>query len=270
MNLRVPDILTTDNSGKYMVSIRLWPGGLSFAGHIPSEKDSFFYTEIEIDRSISYIQAIKGIFFAHPFFLYTYKHTYVICANRQYTLVPENICPEQQKEQLMSFVFSSPEEKILKESLDELDSEILFGISPKVHDFFSRSLINPIFTHSVTHLLIQWRIQSLTTYPKQLYVALHEDTMDAACFYRETLLFINSFQVDDSADILYYILYVWKQIGLDQQKDKLILYANTDTYQSLKEKLHTYLMRISYIQPRQSGTGLEVSPDITALFQCES
>ena len=268
MNLRVPDILT-GNSEKYNVSIRLWSGGLSFAGHIPSEKNSFFYAETEIDRTQSYIKAIKDIFFAHPFFSYTYKRTCVMCANRQYTLIPENIFMEQQKEQLMSFVFSSPEEKILHESLDEFDCKILFGIQLKVYDFFSRMLINPTFTHAVTAQLIHWRHRSLTTYPKQLYVALYEDTMDAACFYRETLLFINSFQVDDPADMLYYILYIWKQTDLDQQNDKLILFASTETCQMLKENLHTYLSQIEYVQPRQSDTGLEVPPDVTALFQCK-
>ena len=270
MNLCVPDILTTGNSEKYTVSIRLCSDGLSFAGHIPSEKDSFFYTETEIDRTKPYIQAIKDIFFAHSFFSCTFKHTYVICANRQYTLVPENIFLEQQKERLMSFVFSSPEEKILYESLNELDSVILFGIQPKVYDFFSRSLINPIFTHAVTAQLTQWRDRSLTAYPKQLYVALYKDTMDAACFYRESLLFINSFHVHDSADMLYYILYIWKQTGMDQQKDKLILFANTETYLALKEQLQTYLLQIEHVPPRLSDTGLEVPPDITALIQCES
>ena len=270
MNLCVPDILTTDNSEKYIVSIRLLSGGLSFAGFIPSVKDSFFYAETGTDPTKPYIKAVKDIFFAHPFFSYAYKHTYVGCTNRQYTLIPENIFLEQQKEQLMSYVFSSPEEQILHESLDEFGCKILFGIQPNVYDFFSRMLINPIFTHAITPQLIQWRYRSLTAYPKQLYVALHEDTIDAACFYRETLLFINSFQVDNPTDMLYYILYIWKQTGLDQQQDKLILFANTETCQTLKEKLQTYLLQIECVQPRQSGTGLEVPPDVTALIQCES
>ena len=270
MNLRVPDILTTGNSEKYTVSIRLWSGGLSFAGHIPSEKDSFFYTATEIDRTKPYIQAIKDIFFAHPFFSYAYKQTYIICANRQYTLIPANIFLEQQKEQLMSFVFSSPEGKTLYESLDELDSKILFGIQPKVYDFFSRALLNPTFTHAITPLLNQWRNKSVIQYPKLLFAALHEDTMHAACFYRENLLFINSFQVDDTADMLYYILYIWKQTGMDQQTDKLILLANNGINQTLKETLQSYLLQIEHVQPRLSDTGLEVPPDIIALFSCES
>ena len=34
MTLRVTDTLTADNSEKYEVSIRLWPGGLSFSGYV--------------------------------------------------------------------------------------------------------------------------------------------------------------------------------------------------------------------------------------------
>ena len=267
MNLRVPDILTAGNSEKYKVSIRLSPGGLSFAGINPSDKGSFFYTETTIDRSIRYMQAIKDVFFANPFFSYTYEQIYVVCANRQYTLVPETIFDETQK--VMSFVFSAPEEKTLHERLDELESEILFYIQPDVYEFFSRSLLRPKFTHSITLLLNTWRKQNLTAFPRQLYVALREDMMDVACFNKGAILFINSFHVDDPDDILYYIMYVWKQTGLDQQNDNLVLFANAQIYQALKETFQTYLSQTEFIQSQRTETNSEVPPDITALFQCE-
>ena len=270
MNLCVPDTLTVNSSEKYTVSIRLWPGGLSFAGHIPEEKDSFFYTETTIDLAKPYIAAIKELFFVHPFLTYSYRHTYVIYANRQYTLVPEDVFVEKEQKELMAFVFSSPDEKTLHERLEESGCEMLYSIPSDVHDFFSRSLLRPTFTHAIVPLLIQWRKQSVINYPKQLYVALHEDTMDAVCFDRDTMLFINSFQFDSANDILYYLLYIWKQIGLDQQKDQLILFANSRVYETLKETLQTYVLQVEYMQPQLSERGLEVPADITALFQCES
>ena len=36
MTISIPDTLTTDNSEKYIVSIRLRSGGLSFSGYDPS------------------------------------------------------------------------------------------------------------------------------------------------------------------------------------------------------------------------------------------
>jgi len=270
MNLRVPDALMVDNSEKYVVSIRLSPDGLAFSGYIPSEKDSFFYEEIKTDQAKNHVQAIKDVFFAHPFFAYSYKQIYVVCANRQYTIVPDNVFVEKQKEQLMSFVFSSPDGKTLYERLDEFDSVLLFGIQPEVYEFFSRSLLRPVFTHAVTPMLIQWKKHNLTGFPKQLYVALHDDIIDVACFDKGTLLFINSFHFDDPDDILYYILYVWKQTGLDQQKDKLFLSANARMYQTLQETLQTYLLQIELIQSPWIDANMEVPPDITALFQCGS
>ena len=268
MNLHVPDTLTAGNSEKYIVSIRLWPGGLSFAGWITSDRDSFFYGETVIDRKKRYNHFIKELFFAHPFFSYTYKQIVVISANRQYTLVPSSIFLEKEKEQLMSFVFSAPDEKALHDQLDEFESVVLYSIQPDVYEFLSRSLLRPTFTHAITPTLNQWKQHNLTGYHKQVYVALHENMMDVACFDKGALLFINSFHVDDAADIIYYILYIWKLTGLDQLQDELLLYTNLRMYQTLAKTLQTYLSHIELIQTRSPDVNLEVPPDITALFQC--
>ena len=56
MTISIPDTLTTDNSEKYIVSIRLRSGGLSFSGYDPSAGGSFFYRETEFDgRSLSFL-----------------------------------------------------------------------------------------------------------------------------------------------------------------------------------------------------------------------
>ena len=55
MTISIPDTLTTDNSEKYIVSIRLRSGGLSFSGYDPSAGGSFFYRETEFDLSLIHI-----------------------------------------------------------------------------------------------------------------------------------------------------------------------------------------------------------------------
>ncbi|MDR3260459.1 MAG: DUF3822 family protein [Tannerella sp.] len=273
MILRVPDTLAIDNAEKYEVSIRLWPDGLSFAGHIPSEKESFFYTETKFDRAKSYVQVLKDVFFEHVFFSYPYKKTYVVCVNGQYTLVPATVFAEEHKEQLMSFVFSAPASKILHEPVEALDAEMLFGISREIYEFCSRSLIHPRFIHAITPLLLHWRKQNLACYPKQLYVVLHENIMDAACYDKGSLLFLNSFGVENMADILYYILYIWKQTGINQLEDQLLLSATPPVYRQLKEILQKYVQHIEPVKhpSRPASMGNEEVPlDILSLFGCES
>ena len=56
MTISIPDTLTTDNSEKYIVSIRLRSGGLSFSGYDPSaEEVSFIGKRNSIGRSLSFL-----------------------------------------------------------------------------------------------------------------------------------------------------------------------------------------------------------------------
>ena len=56
MTISIPDTLTTDNSEKYIVSIRLRSGGLSFSGYDPRLEGSFFYRNgNSIGRSLSFL-----------------------------------------------------------------------------------------------------------------------------------------------------------------------------------------------------------------------
>lgn len=63
MTISIPDTLTTDNSEKYIVSIRLRSGGLSFSAYSPSVNESFFYRDIEFDRTKPYVSSLKECFF---------------------------------------------------------------------------------------------------------------------------------------------------------------------------------------------------------------
>lgn len=56
MTISIPDTLTTDNSEKYIVSIRLRSDGLSFPGMIPRlEEVSFIGKRNSIGRSLSFL-----------------------------------------------------------------------------------------------------------------------------------------------------------------------------------------------------------------------
>jgi len=268
MSHNVSNALTPGNAGKYIVSIRLWPGGLSFAGIVPDDKSSFFCKEIALDKTAGYAQALKNAFFSNEFFTYVYKRLYVLCANRLYTLVPDNIFAEQQKERLMAFTFSTPDYKTLYEGIDGMDTKIVFGLQPDVYAFCSRSLNNPQYVHAVTRMLTNWHKNSLLHIRKQLYVALYNGVMHAACFDKGAALFVNSFKYEDRDDILYYTLYIWQQLGMDQMHDELYIASTADMYAKVSVELKTYLSHIQAIVPAWPEAA-ETPYDVVALLLCE-
>lgn len=247
MTVSVPDTLTIDNSENYIMSIRLRSGGLSFSGYNPLVGESFFYREAEFDRAVSYISSLKEFFFSHEFFAWTYKRIHVICVSSGYTLVPVDHFREKRKEQLLAFNFSQPEERCLTNHLDT-QTELLFGIDEEVYEFCSRSLLHPVFIHYMIPLLSLWKKQGQLSLGRRMYAVLGRKQMDVVCYEQDNLLFSNSFQVEQASDLLYYILYVWKQVGLDQQRDRLFLFGETSIRAQLSESLRTYLQ---HIQPME-------------------
>lgn len=274
MTISISDKLTVHNSEKYVLSIRLWPGGFSFYGYDPSESESLFYRETEFDRTKPYISSLKEFFFENEFLSYTYKRTNVICVSPQYTLVPGDAFYEKEKERLLSFSFSSPDSRCLNNLLKEEQAEVVFGLDEELYEFCSRSLINPRFIHHITPLLALWKKQSRLRLPHQLFVVLHRKIMDVVCFGQGSLLFANSFEFEDSGDILYYILYVWKQLGLDQRKDQLQISGDTALRTNVTNTLQNYVQFVGLQEiPSEAyllGAEIAQAPmDLIALSICE-
>ena len=274
MTIRIPDTLTTDNSEKYIVSIRLRSGGLSFSGYDPSLGGSFFYRETEFDRAVSFISSLKEFFFAHEFLTWTYKRVNVICAFPEYSLVPDNYWGHGEERRLLDFNFSTSELYCLTDTLKEQQAKLVFGVDEEVYEFCSRSLLHPFFSHCMTYPLILWTRESRASLSRQMYVVVERKRMDVVCCAQGKLLFVNSYPIDQSDDIVYYILYVWKQAGLNQEKDQLLLAGESSSRMRVLERLRAYLRHVKPVEiPSEAyllGTDVAKAPmDLISLLICE-
>ena len=177
MTISIPDTLTTDNSEKYIVSIRLRSGGLSFSGYDPSAGGSFFYRETEFDRAVSFISSLKEFFFAHEFLTWTYKRINVICVSPEYSLVPDNYWGDGKEGRLLDFSFSTLELHCLTDTLKEQQAKLVFGVDEEVYEFCSRSLLHPFFSHYMTSPLTLWTKESSASLPDGCGVLRSRETL---------------------------------------------------------------------------------------------
>ena len=119
-----------------------------------------------------------------------------------------------------------------------------------MYDFIAQTLPNAHWEHTLASLLIGWHERSLRALHAHMYAVVQDRTMDIACFDRGGLRFVNRFEVENHDDMMYYLLYVWKQLELDQRNDALTLSAVASVAFDLKEQLRTYLqdIRVEAIQ----------------------
>ncbi|MDD4589225.1 MAG: DUF3822 family protein [Parabacteroides sp.] len=266
--------LTADNAERYVVSIRLRSGGLSFTGYDSSTSDSFFYQEVEFDRSRPYITSLKDYFFDNECLGWPFKRFFIVCVSPKYILMPAVAFRDDQKDKLLAFAFSADLGHGLYNELKDKETYLLFPLEEETYEFCSRSIINPVFFHYMTPQLNWWKKQSRNFLPRLLYVVLHSEWIDVACFCQGVLQFSNSFVHEQAEDILYYILYVWKQTGLNQETDRLRIYGEPTLRARVADALHQYIQYIDLLDiPSEAYLlGLEVRKaplDIITLLLCE-
>ena len=62
--------------------------------------------------------------------------------------------------------------------------------------------------------------RSFTGIHRKLYVYFHDKKLDIFGFEKNRFKFFNSFNAEHAKDALYFILYVWKQLGFNQMQDE--------------------------------------------------
>ena len=277
MIISIPDTLTADSSERYTMSIRLWSGGLSFSGYVSSTDGSFFFREVPFDRGIPYVTALKECFFANECLSWRYKQLNVICSSPHYLLVPTPLLPadEEVRQLWMRKAFVRPESACLTEPLSDQRATLLYDCEEAVRAFCLRSFQNPRFTHYLVPLLAYWRAQSREALYRSMFGWIEGERMDVACFERDRLLLVNTFEVHQPEEMLYYLLYVWRQMGFNAQIDALRLHAVPTLRMTLLEQTRRYLRNVqgASLPSELYLLGEEVvkAPlDLIALLVCES
>lgn len=274
MAISIPDTFNASNSEKYIMSIRLRSDGLSFSAYNPSENGSFFYREVDFERSRSFLDNLKDFFFENELFSYTFKKVNILCEAVPYTLVPKEAYEEPKAKEFLQFNFSAPAGRGVSNELKEQDIEVVFGVEEELYEFCCRSLLNPHFVHHISPLLTYWRKTSLLTSVKQLSADIHGKQLDLVCFEQGNLLFANTFYFEHLNDILYYILYVWKQLEMDQQNDQLRISGQPEIRMRITEVLHNYIRYVAIADAPSEvylwGTEAIQAPlDLLTLSICE-
>ena len=91
--------------------------------------------------------------------------------------------------------------------------------------------------------------RNFTGIHRKLYAYCHEKKLDIFCFEKNRFKFFNSFEASHSKDALYFILYVWKQLGFNQQQDELHLLGNIPDKDWLLYNTKLYIKKVLTLNP---------------------
>jgi hypothetical protein len=254
--------------------IRLLQDGLVLLGYSPVIEKSSFYKAIIFNSDLSYLESLKNFLSENDWLSLKFNSFTIINTEETYTLIPDSLFIENNRKSFFSFIFEvNDEKKILSQKIKSLNAHLLFSVNKKVHEYLSRSLVNPLFISHLYPMLNFWQLNSFNCYPKQLFINVNRENMDITCFEQGKLLFLNSFEFKNKNGIVYFAMYVCKQLGLNQLEDFVYFSGNKEMCQTVIPLIKNYIFNVNYLYPRKKGDTYpideEVPLDLLTIKECE-
>ena len=109
-----------------------------------------------------------------------------------------------------------------------------------VDDHFTDVRITPLIRSIWTYL----HRKSFIGMSKKLYGYFHDKKLELFAFSKNRFKFYNSFELDSSRDAVYFIMYVWEQLGMDKTSDELHLVGDIVDSDGLKISLSQFIRKV--------------------------
>jgi hypothetical protein len=243
MEIRFPEIINIDHSEHLVFTLKVASDHFSFSLYDPVTDGSYFYSKILPERESDAFSSFKQFFFDNPFIASSFRKVYIINGYPEFTFVPEVLYKEDDIESLFEFNMSDSTGKILSQKLRTPSMVILHKMPEEVYQFLNRSFTDVKFVHHLSPLIVYFQNKSKTL-ASQFVVNLNDKRLDILCFSQGNFILGNSFQVSRIQDVVYYVLFTWKQLKLDQIKDYIYITGDKNEKVKLIKEIQSYIYNI--------------------------
>lgn len=160
-------------------------------------------------------------------------------------LVPIEEFQEEDMQGLYRYTFGLDDgDTVVHQVLPDLNAVAVFPINKDiklvVDDHFTDVRITPLIRSIWTHL----HCKSFIGMSKKLYGYFHDKKLELFAFSKNRFKFYNSFELDSSRDAVYFIMYVWEQLGMDKTSDELHLVGDIVDSDGLKISLSQFIRKV--------------------------
>ena len=184
-------------------------------------------------------------------------------ASKRVTIAPLDLFEEGQAELLFYHNHQKREnETVLYNILRKNNVAVIFGIDKSAQTFLNEQYPEARFYSQSTPFIDYFSVKSRLGNSKKMYASVRKDGIDIYCFERGHLLLANSFECTHTEDRIYYLLYAWKQLEFNQERDELHLTGILPEKDVLMSELKKFILQVFIMNP---ATNI----DMQALLTCE-
>lgn len=252
--------------------IRISRNSLVFATVSNEGEGNIAFKPFILNSGISMAANLREAFRTEPLLRDTYSRVLVMIDSPT-LMVPLEEFREDTQQVLYQHAYQEHEkDNIVNTVLPDLNCVAVFSINKDTKMVLDDHFGQATYIAAVAPV---WRYLHQRSYlgvREKLYAYFHDRHMEVFSYGQNRFKFCNSFDVRDSHDALYYLLYTWKQIGLQAERDEIHMVGTVPDGNWLAEELKKYIKRVYTINPagdfnRSVVTQIEGMPyDLMTLF----
>ncbi len=230
------------------MTIRVSRGSLSFTIASADAEEQVAFTPYTIKSGMSMAANLREAFKGDAS-LYASGRARLL-VDTPVLMLPIEEYDEQQNEALYLHAFPETEgAAVVANVLPDLKAVALFAVNKDL-----RTVVQDHFqdVKCTTLMLPVWRYlhqRSSIGIRLKLFANIQDDTQELFSFERNRFVFANRFPVKHAQDAVYFTLFVWKELALDQLKDELYLSGHIKDRDGLLPDLQQHVKKVTVINP---------------------
>ncbi|ADV43249.1 DUF3822 family protein [Bacteroides helcogenes] len=252
-----------NKSEQYTLSIRLSADGFSFSVFNPLVEGELSFYDHKVDESLSLTANLKQTFRATEWLSHPYRRVNILMADKRFTFIPLEFFEDEQAENVFYHNHPKRENELIQYNiLHKNNIVVLFGMDKSACTFLQEQYSNVRFYSQSSPFIEFFAAKSRLGNSRKMYAHLRKDAVDIYGFERGHLLIANSFGCNTTPDRLYYLLYIWKRLDFNQERDELHLTGALSDKEQLLSELRKFIRQVFIMNP---ATNL----DLQAITSCE-
>lgn len=173
-----------------------------------------------------------------------------LMADAQVMVVPAEEFREDCAETLYRHTFTAiGNGAVVHSVIPELNAVAVFAVDRDLRlvlgDHFSDVRVMPVSQPVWTHLYKR----SFAGPWRKVYGYFHDRRLDIMSFQKGRFRFVNTFDAGSAHDALYFLMYVWKQLAMDAERDEMYIVGNAPEGDWLLQQLRSFLKKAYVINP---------------------
>ncbi len=249
------ETLDINHTQSYHLSIQASLDGFLFAildASRPKYVGLKKYSFEEVSDPDHLYERIRGILEEDPFLRQPYRDVYCIQTEARSTLLPAALFDRDHLKLYFEFnhVLNDLDE-LHYNYLKKADAYLVFPLHSELSNLYLKNWLNIKFFHQATPLIDTFlSLESPGT--KHAGIHFNKGHFDICITENKQLKYHNNFRFRTVDDLLYFLLFVFDKMGLEQENTPVLLSGEIDKFSDNPSLLNRYFKKLSF-QPAPSG-----------------